>query len=116
MVKRDRTAPATPGTRKIQSATPKKASPLKAAKPQPIGIDLNPPAPAAGRGRKKGAAPGPDGAAGGGRPAVAGLVAHDQIAARAYLIWEAKGRPQGQDEANWREAEEQLRREASQLA
>ncbi len=38
-------------------------------------------------------------------------VTHDQIAARAFLIWEAKGRPHGLDEQNWREAEAQLRNE-----
>ncbi len=34
---------------------------------------------------------------------------HDQIAARAKAIWQAKGCPAGKDEENWREAEEQLR-------
>jgi len=36
---------------------------------------------------------------------------HAQIAQRAREIWERKGRPQGQDEQNWREAEEELKRE-----
>jgi len=36
---------------------------------------------------------------------------HDQIAKRAQQIWEKKGRPVGQDERNWLEAEAQLRRE-----
>jgi len=32
------------------------------------------------------------------------LLNHDQIAAKAYEIWQAKGRPIGQDVANWQEA------------
>ncbi len=35
---------------------------------------------------------------------------HDEIAARARAIWQAKGCPAGKDEENWREAEVQLRR------
>ena len=34
---------------------------------------------------------------------------HDQIAAKAYEIWLAKGRPMGQDHQNWTEAEAALR-------
>ncbi len=33
---------------------------------------------------------------------------HDEIAAKAYEIWLEKGRPIGQDEANWAEAVEAL--------
>ncbi|MFP4145046.1 MAG: DUF2934 domain-containing protein [Phycisphaeraceae bacterium] len=33
---------------------------------------------------------------------------HDEIARLAYDIWVAKGRPIGQDEQNWQEAEQQL--------
>lgn len=33
---------------------------------------------------------------------------HDQVAQRAYAIWVAKGRPDGQDTQNWQEAEQQL--------
>lgn len=33
---------------------------------------------------------------------------HDQIEARARLIWEQRGRPQGQDIQIWTEAEQQL--------
>jgi hypothetical protein len=33
---------------------------------------------------------------------------HDEIAAKAYEIWLEKGRPIGQDEANWAEAIEAL--------
>jgi hypothetical protein len=40
-------------------------------------------------------------------------ITHDQIAQRAYEIWLAKGRPPGQEEQNWREAEAELRREKS---
>jgi hypothetical protein len=36
---------------------------------------------------------------------------HAQIAQRAREIWERHGRPQGQDEKNWREAEGELKRE-----
>ena len=38
-------------------------------------------------------------------------VSHDDIAQRAKVIWERRGRPHGEDEKNWREAEEELRRE-----
>ena len=36
---------------------------------------------------------------------------HDQIADRARAIWEQRGRPQGEDDKIWREAEDQLKRE-----
>ena len=36
---------------------------------------------------------------------------HDQIAERARRIWEQRGRPDGEDDRNWREAERQLKRE-----
>lgn len=36
---------------------------------------------------------------------------HAQIAERARELWERRGRPQGQDEKNWRDAEEELQRE-----
>ncbi len=47
------------------------------------------------------------------RPAAGNLqpvitISRDEIAQRAYLIWLAKGKPQGQDEANWLEAEAEL--------
>jgi len=38
-------------------------------------------------------------------------ITHEQIAERARQIWEQHGRPQGEDERNWREAERQLKRE-----
>jgi hypothetical protein len=38
-------------------------------------------------------------------------ITHEQIAERARQIWEERGRPQGEDERNWREAERQLREE-----
>jgi hypothetical protein len=34
---------------------------------------------------------------------------HQHIAARAYELWQAQGRPEGNDLANWYEAERQLR-------
>ena len=40
-------------------------------------------------------------------------ITHDQIAQRAYEIWLAKGRPPGQEEQNWHEAEAELKRESS---
>jgi hypothetical protein len=40
-------------------------------------------------------------------------ITHDQIAQRAYEIWLAKGRPPGQEEQNWHQAEAELRREKS---
>jgi hypothetical protein len=36
---------------------------------------------------------------------------HDQIADRARAIWEQRGRPQGEDEKIWHEAEAELKRE-----
>ena len=38
-------------------------------------------------------------------------LAHDQIADRARAIWERRGRPQGEDDRIWREAEDELKRE-----
>ncbi len=35
---------------------------------------------------------------------------YEQIAQRAYEIWVAKGRPQGQDIDNWKQAETDLKR------
>lgn len=35
-------------------------------------------------------------------------VTHDDIARKAYEIWLAKGRPLGQDQQNWHEAEAEL--------
>ncbi len=39
---------------------------------------------------------------------------YDQIAARAFVVWERKGKPDGQDAANWKEAEAELLAEAQQ--
>jgi hypothetical protein len=33
---------------------------------------------------------------------------YDDIAARAYAIWNAQGRPQGLENEHWRQAEEEL--------
>ena len=38
----------------------------------------------------------------------------EQIAARAYTIWEKEGYPQGREQQHWQEAERQLRTEHSQ--
>jgi hypothetical protein len=38
-------------------------------------------------------------------------ISHDKVAARAYEIWVRKGKPHGQDEKNWTEAEAELRAE-----
>lgn len=35
-------------------------------------------------------------------------ITHDQIARRAYEIWLARGRPLGQEQQNWYEAEAEL--------
>ena len=37
-------------------------------------------------------------------------VSPDRIARRAYEIWERSGRPEGQAEHHWSQAEEELRR------
>lgn len=42
------------------------------------------------------------------RPEATITISQDEIAERAYLLWLAKGRPQGQDETNWLEAEAEL--------
>jgi hypothetical protein len=36
---------------------------------------------------------------------------HDDIAKRAYAIWEREGQPDGRDAEHWRMAEEQLAQE-----
>lgn len=46
---------------------------------------------------------------GAGKSHAAVTPSHADIARRAYDIWIANGRPFGQDEQNWRDAEEQLR-------
>lgn len=43
-----------------------------------------------------------------GRPEVTIKLTHDQIAKRAYMIWLAKGKPEGKDRENWLEAVSQL--------
>ena len=35
---------------------------------------------------------------------------HEQIALRAYLLWQQKGRPQGQEVALWLQAESEIKR------
>lgn len=39
--------------------------------------------------------------------------AHDDIARRAYDIYVRKGRPQGQCQENWKQAERELRKQAA---
>jgi hypothetical protein len=39
-------------------------------------------------------------------------LAHEQIATRAYRLWESQGKPAGTDWENWFEAERQLQAEA----
>ncbi|MEM6393193.1 MAG: DUF2934 domain-containing protein [Planctomycetota bacterium] len=46
------------------------------------------------------------------KPKAVVVLSHDQIAAKAYEVWLQKGRPIGQDAANWDEAEAALRAEA----
>jgi hypothetical protein len=41
-------------------------------------------------------------------PSISGKPTHAQIAARAYEIYVKKGRPQGQCESNWLQAEKEL--------
>jgi hypothetical protein len=41
---------------------------------------------------------------------------HGQIADRARAIWEQRGRPQGEDEKIWHEAEAELKRETGRGA
>ncbi len=36
-------------------------------------------------------------------------VPHEKIAERAYQIWQANGRPDGQDQEHWFQAERELR-------
>lgn len=50
------------------------------------------------------------------QPQVVMTASHDEIARRAYEIWLSKGRPIGQDEQNWREAEAALQMEVQQSA
>ncbi len=49
-------------------------------------------------------------------PVVQVTLNHEQIAQRAFAIWVAKGKPQGQDTQNWSDAENQLRQELARRA
>jgi len=53
----------------------------------------------------------PEAHEGGGTATATLTLTHDQIADRARQIWEQRGRPDGEDERNWREAERQLKKE-----
>jgi len=44
------------------------------------------------------------------RPSAGAAPSQEAIARRAYEIWERKGRPDGQCQQNWQEAEAELRR------
>jgi hypothetical protein len=39
---------------------------------------------------------------------MAGAPSHERIAARAYEIWQATGRPSGHDQEHWFQAEREL--------
>ena len=43
-------------------------------------------------------------------PKPARVPTHDEISARARTLWESKGRPAGQDNEIWLEAEAQLKK------
>jgi hypothetical protein len=43
------------------------------------------------------------------KPATSGTLPAEKIAQRAYEIWQAKGRPEGQDKEDWFQAESELR-------
>ncbi len=45
------------------------------------------------------------------KSAKAFVITDEMIAKRAYVVWESKGKPFGQDEANWNEAKYQLQAE-----
>lgn len=45
----------------------------------------------------------------GAAPQIVTTVTQNDIAKVAYAIWERKGRPAGQDAANWAEAERELK-------
>ena len=62
----------------------------------------------AARQAKAGSARKKDGA----RPAAAHTPTDEQIAIRAFEIWERQGRPDGQQMENWLEAERELAQEA----
>lgn len=49
-------------------------------------------------------------------PEVQMMLNHDQIAQRAFAIWVARGKPLGQDQQNWSDAERQLRQELARRA
>ena len=49
-------------------------------------------------------------------PATSRDITAEQIAQRAYLLWEQQGRPHGRDVANWLLAESQLKQEVSLAA
>jgi|GEM_PF-1947146 len=52
----------------------------------------------------------------GNTPEIQMTLNHDQIAQRAFAIWVARGKPMGQDQQNWADAERQLRQELARRA
>lgn len=87
-----------------KKAAPKKAAPKKAAAPKKKKAPAKKAAPAKKKSAPKKKAP----AKASKRPALT----EDQIRQRAREIWLDSGRPSGQDEQNWLEAERQLRTES----
>ena len=64
-------------------------------------------------------APAPSASSGSSRAATAPArnrpPSHDEIAARARVIWERNGRPDGRDEQHWLQAEKELRQEGERV-
>jgi hypothetical protein len=83
--------------------------PARAASRDPLG-DRDRPRAAAGSGSA--AAPVPEGPASPGGPGHGAGLTREQIAVRAYQLWEARGRPAGTDQEDWFEAERQLQGQA----
>ncbi len=94
------------GTPNATSAKPKQSRSYEAvgaARPQPVGGEpVAKPASATQQAPQS---------AGQRQTGPTATLTHEQIAKRAQQIWEKKGRPVGQDEKNWLEAEAQLKRE-----
>lgn len=114
-MKTDKTIKTKNAQPKAKAAAPKKTvnvtAPEATAAPVPVLVPKAAPAPAAVAAPKIAAAP---------KPPVATttstapklVITTETIAARAYTIWEQKGRPQGSEVENWLLAERQLKQEA----
>jgi len=92
----------TAGTKSREKAQSKRKTTGKA---KPASTDGASPAAASGK-----ADPSAEGASPDLQPQI--LLTHDQIAARAYALWEARGGPAGQEEVIWKQAEHELWQEA----